>query len=78
MGRGLRGVMSAVMSSPPPGVPGAPPGAPPSEYTEVPLGCLQLPRGGAISPQPPGKATPRPRPHYPLPVHSPHGPTPSP
>ncbi|XP_029862848.1 LOW QUALITY PROTEIN: histone-lysine N-methyltransferase EHMT2 [Aquila chrysaetos chrysaetos] len=38
------------------GVPGAPPGAPPSEYTEVPLGCLQLPGGGALSPQPPGPA----------------------
>ncbi|XP_030826337.1 histone-lysine N-methyltransferase EHMT2-like [Camarhynchus parvulus] len=32
-----------------------PPGAP-SEYTEVPLGCLQLPGGGALSPPPPGPA----------------------
>ncbi|XP_027562906.1 histone-lysine N-methyltransferase EHMT2-like, partial [Neopelma chrysocephalum] len=34
--------------------PGAAPVGPPSEYTEVPLGCLQIPGGGALSPQPTG------------------------
>ncbi|KAM6184465.1 LOW QUALITY PROTEIN: histone-lysine N-methyltransferase EHMT2-like [Sarcoramphus papa] len=32
---------------------GGTPGGGGGEYTEVPLGCLQLPGGGALSPQPP-------------------------